>query len=131
MLARWLGKPSVAIGGSLWNIPVAGLCAALLNRSVGATALPGYADAAERRCAAVMRCVQQWFVGGDGTKAFSPLRDSLYILTVVNLFGLDCDHYVPDVGACLRFALFYNAARGSKTGPGNGAGPPSGNSSER
>jgi hypothetical protein len=128
MLARWLGNPIVAIGGSLWNIRITSRCAALLDRSISETMLPGYADSAERLHADICVRMASWFVGGDGVRepqsaplhganAFSHLRDSLYILTVLNQFELDYHNYVPDVHAFLRFALFCFEA---DAGIGNG-----------
>ncbi len=103
MLARWLGNPSSAIGGTLWNIRVTGRCAALLERFVAAApANPGGTAPVPRRWCrrAILARASRWLDGGHGGPgrqqlapprgdSVSDLRDSLYLLTVLNQFELN------------------------------------------
>ncbi len=132
MLARWLGNPCVAIGGSLSNIRITSRCATLLDQSVSDTMLPRYTATVERSHRDILACAARWVDGGDGAPAsqsaplhgvnsFSHLRDSLYILTVLNQFELDYDNYVPDVRAFLCFALFCSEAGAANGNGGSGS----------
>ena len=67
-LARWIGNPMASLSYVLWNVKVAGKCALLVDMSVPYDTKPG--------------------VLTDRDSDYSSIRDSLYLLNVMNQYTM-------------------------------------------
>ncbi|KAL8887976.1 MAG: hypothetical protein Q9205_006270 [Flavoplaca limonia] len=84
LLARWIGSPIAVLSYILWNIKVTGKCALMVDMATKYNEYP------------------------DSGSEFSIMRDSLYILAIMNQYSVTPG--VPPVEAerLLRLALFSN-----------------------
>ncbi|KAL8876837.1 MAG: hypothetical protein Q9198_005032 [Flavoplaca austrocitrina] len=84
LLARWIGSPIAVLSYILWNIKVTGKCALMVDMATKYNEYP------------------------DSDSEFSIMRDSLYILAIMNQYSVTPG--VPPVEAerLLRLALFSN-----------------------
>ncbi|KAL9034411.1 MAG: hypothetical protein Q9180_005423 [Flavoplaca navasiana] len=87
LLARWIGSPIAVLSYILWNIKVTGKCALMVDMATKYNEYP------------------------DSDSEFSIMRDSLYILAIMNQYSVTPG--VPPVEAerLLRLALFSNILR--------------------
>ena len=86
-LGRWVGSPIATLSYTLWNVKVISKCALMLDMAVG------YGEKPDR----------------DST--FGEMRDSLYILSVMNQYGVFEDWQPLHAEKLLRIALFSDALR--------------------
>ncbi|KIW02554.1 uncharacterized protein PV09_06009 [Verruconis gallopava] len=85
-IARWVGSPMSSLSYTLWNISVSGKCALMVDMAVGYRPL---------------------FASTQETEDFNNIRDSFYILMVMNQFeAKPLPHMKREAEGLLRIVLF-------------------------
>ena len=82
-IARWMGSPIASLSYILWNIKVTGKCALLVNMATTYESVPD-----------------------DEDSQFAQIRDSLYILSVMNQYTIKPRMPSIEAEKLLRIALF-------------------------
>ncbi|KAI5816735.1 hypothetical protein BZA77DRAFT_53844 [Pyronema omphalodes] len=83
---RWLGSPIASLTCTLWNISVTGKCALLADMSTPSTRSDKFLQ-----------------LTGSTSSTFSQIRDSFYLLSVLNQYTFTS---TPNLEYLLRFSLF-------------------------
>ena len=84
LLARWIGSPMATLSYILWNIKVTGKCALMIDMATKYDEYP------------------------DEDSEFSIMRDSMYILAIMNQYSADPKMPPVEAERLLRLALFSN-----------------------
>ncbi|MCJ1346023.1 hypothetical protein MMC31_004234, partial [Peltigera leucophlebia] len=94
-LARWLGNPVASLSYTLWNIKVTSKCALMVDMATKYEHIPGLYDE----------------VSPGQRSQFSQIRDSMYILSVMNQYEIK--RRMPSIEAekLLRVALFSDSLK--------------------
>lgn len=82
-IARWVGSPIASLSYILWNIKITGKCALLVDMATA------YDDVPE-----------------DEDSQFAQMRDSFYILSVMNQYSMKLNMPAVEAEKLLRVALF-------------------------
>lgn len=83
-VCRWVGSPIISLAYILWNIKVTGECAYIVDLATGFDHFPSQ----------------------DGSTDFSDMRDSFYILSVMNQYIVNPNLSSKAAQMLLRAALF-------------------------
>ncbi|KAI9892500.1 MAG: hypothetical protein M1814_001457 [Vezdaea aestivalis] len=99
VLFRWLGSPISVLMAVFWNIKITGRCALILDMSVKRKEAPGLTKRSYRdiwmkfRQATIERfnnvTIHPTKIKETGQTPFHELRDSLYLLSVLNQYAFD------------------------------------------
>ena len=119
LIFRWLGNPATSLMYTLWNIKVTGECSLLLDMSISRDVTPGYKHTQwilRRLWEELSDKMSSWWQGDiieeqqssseEGRTSFSELRDSLYILSVLNQYKISFEPNYLSLFGLLGFALF-------------------------
>ena len=103
-LMRWLGSPISSLSYVLWNIKVIGKCALMVDMAVGYSELPLETTESPTETAQSQATTPGSLVVKQST--FAGMRDSFYLLSVMNQFNIP--PILPNMSAerLVRIALF-------------------------
>ena len=88
-LVRWIGSPIASLSYIFWNIKVTGKCALILDMATAFDDFPGHTH-----------------FNPGGISQFAQMRDSLFILSVMNQYSFKHHRRGEEVEKLLRVALF-------------------------